>query len=60
MPAPVIDPDGQLIVGIAVPGQPGRPPQMQAPATAPATATPFKPAGERADGEKTAACQRHF
>ena len=55
MPAPVIGPDGQLIVGIAVPGQPGRPPQMQAPATAPATATPFKPAGERTDGEETAA-----
>ena len=55
MPAPVIGPDGQLIVGVAVPGQPGRPPQMQAPATAPATATPFKPAGERADGEETAA-----
>ena len=55
MPAPVIGPDGQLIVGIAVPGQPGRPPQMQAPATAPTTATPFKPAGERADGEETAA-----
>jgi RNA polymerase primary sigma factor len=50
MPAPVIGPDGQLIVGIAVPGQPGRPPQMRAPATAPATATPFKQAGERADG----------
>ena len=55
MPTPVIGPDGQLIVGIAVPGQPGRPPQMQAPATAPATATPFKPAGERADGEEAAA-----
>ena len=34
MPAPVIGPDGQLIVGIAVPDQPGWPPQMQAPATA--------------------------
>ena len=55
VPAPVIGPDGQLIVGVAVPGQPGRPPQMQAPATAPATATPFKPAGERADGDETAA-----
>ena len=54
-PAPAIGPDGQLIVGIAVPGQPGRPPQMQAPATAPATATPFKPVGERADGEEAAA-----
>ena len=37
-PASVIGSDGQLIVGIAVPGQPGQPPQMQAPATAPATA----------------------
>jgi RNA polymerase primary sigma factor len=55
VPAPVIGPDGQLIVGIAVAGQPGRPPQMQAPATAPATATPFKPAGERADGDEAAA-----
>ena len=55
MPAPVIGPDGQLIVGIAVPGQPGQPPQMQAPATAPATAIPFKPAGENTDGEETAA-----
>jgi len=55
VPAPVIGPDGPLIVGIAVPGEPGRPPQMQAPATAPATATPFKPAGERADGDEAAA-----
>ena len=51
---PVIVPDGQLIVGIAVPGQPEQPPQMRAPATAPATAIPFKPAGERADTELTA------
>jgi RNA polymerase primary sigma factor len=55
VPAPVIGPDGQLIVGIAVPGQPGSPPQMQAPATAPATATPFKSVGERADGDEAAA-----
>jgi RNA polymerase primary sigma factor len=54
-PAPVIGPDGQLIVGVGIPGQPGRPPQMSAPATAPATATPFKAAGERTDGEETAA-----
>jgi len=54
MPAPVIGPDGQLIVGIPVPGQPGQP-EMQAPATAPATAIPFKPAGENTDGEMTAA-----
>ena len=55
MPAPVVGPDGQLIVGIAIPGQLGQPPQMQAPATAPAAPTPFKPAGERTDGEETAA-----
>jgi RNA polymerase primary sigma factor len=54
-PVPVIGPDGQLIVGIAVPGQPGRPQQMQAPATAPASATPFKSAGKRIDGKETAA-----
>ncbi len=52
VPAPVTGSDGQLIVGIAVPGQPGRPPEIAAPATAPATATPFKPAGERASGEE--------
>jgi RNA polymerase primary sigma factor len=55
MPASVIGPDGQVIVGIAVPGQPGQPPKMQAPATAPATAIPFKPARQRTDGEVTAA-----
>jgi RNA polymerase primary sigma factor len=54
-PAPVIGPDGQLIVGIAVPGQPARPPQMQAPAAAPAAATPFKPIGKRTDAEETTA-----
>ena len=52
MPAPVISPDGQLIVGVTTPGQAGRPPQMQALAIAPAT--PFKPTEERADGEETA------
>jgi RNA polymerase primary sigma factor len=56
MPAPVIGPDGQLIADIAaVPGPPGRPPQMHAPATAPVTATPFKPAGKWNDGEGAAA-----
>ena len=54
-PAPVIGPDGQLIVGIALPGQPGPSPQMQAPATAPAAATPFKPIGKRTDAEETTA-----
>jgi RNA polymerase primary sigma factor len=51
VPAPVTGSAGQLTAGIAVPGQPGRPPQIPAPATAPATATPFKPAGKPASGE---------
>ena len=38
IPGSLIGPDGQLIVGTAAPGQPGQPPHMQAPATAPATA----------------------
>ena len=50
LPAPVISPDCRLIVGVA--RQPGRPPQMQALAIAPAT--PFKPTDERPDGEETA------
>jgi RNA polymerase primary sigma factor len=54
-PAPVIGLDGQLIVGIALPGQPGPSPQMQAPATAPTAATPFKPIGKRTDAEETTA-----
>ena len=52
MPMPVIGPDGRLIASIAS-GQ--QPPQMQAPAIAPATAISFKPAGERTDGEEAAA-----
>ena len=46
MSAPVIGPDGRLMVDIAVPGQPSQPPHMQAPATAPATAISFKTADE--------------
>ena len=52
MPASVIDPDGQLIEGVAVPRQPERLPQTPAPAIAPVTQ--FKPADERADSEETA------
>jgi RNA polymerase primary sigma factor len=51
MPASVIDPDGQLIGGVAVLGQPERLPQMPAPAIAPVT--PFKPTDERANGEES-------
>src|ERR1700751_1080685 len=54
MPAPVIGSDGRLMVDIAVSGQPGQPPHMQAPATAPATAISFKTADERADRKVTA------
>ena len=49
MPAPVIGPNGQLIVGVAVRSQRGPPPRTPAPAIA--LATPFKPADERAAGE---------
>jgi RNA polymerase primary sigma factor len=55
MSAPVIGPDGRLMVDIAVPGQPSQPPHMQAPATAPTTAISFKTADERAAREVTAA-----
>jgi RNA polymerase primary sigma factor len=55
MPAPVvIGPDGQPVM--PVPGAPifgAKPPQT--PATAPAAATPFKLAGEHADGEEAPA-----
>jgi RNA polymerase primary sigma factor len=54
-PTPEIGPVGQTIANIAVPGQPGRPPQMPAPETAPVTAIPFKPAGKDVDGKETAA-----
>src|ERR1700758_1270579 len=55
MPAPVIGPDGRLMVDMPAPSQPAQPPHMQAPATAPATAISFKTANERADREVTAA-----
>jgi RNA polymerase primary sigma factor len=53
MPAPVIGPDGQRVAGIAG-AEHVRPPQVPTPATAPATAIPFKLAGQRAEGEATA------
>jgi RNA polymerase primary sigma factor len=55
VPTPEIGPDSQTIANIAVRGQPGRPPQMRAPDTAPVTAIPSKPAGENTDGKETAA-----
>jgi RNA polymerase primary sigma factor len=51
-PPPVIGAEGQLIVDVAAPGQPGQP---QAPATAPAAATPFTSAGVGTDGEEAVA-----
>src|SRR5437773_7952296 len=53
--APVIGPNGQQIVSIATSGQTEPPPQMRAPASAPTTTAPFKPAGEYVEGEKTTA-----
>jgi RNA polymerase primary sigma factor len=55
MSAPVIGPDGRLVVDIAVPGQPSQPPHMQAPATAPTSAISFKTADERGDRKVTGA-----
>src|SRR5262249_35578161 len=55
LPTPEIGRDSQTIANIAVRGQPGLPPQMPAPDTAPVTAIPFKPAGENADAKETAA-----
>jgi RNA polymerase primary sigma factor len=55
MSAPVIGPDGRLMVDIAVPGQPSQPPHMQAPTTAPTSAISFKTADERGDRKVTAA-----
>ncbi|HEY2528892.1 MAG TPA: RNA polymerase sigma factor RpoD [Xanthobacteraceae bacterium] len=52
LPTPEIDPNGQTIASIAVPGQAGRPPPTRAPDTIPATATPFKPAGENTGGKE--------
>ena len=52
MPTPFPGPGGQLIVGVAIPSQPGALPQMPGPAIA--VATPFKLTDERADGENTA------
>src|SRR5262249_1357449 len=52
MPAPV-GPDGQPLPGVPAQAN-GAPPQTQAPATAPASATPFKsakPAGDDEEGE---------
>jgi RNA polymerase primary sigma factor len=52
VPAPVIGPNGALIVGVAVPGVSGRLPQVPAPTIA--LATPFKPADENAADEEMA------
>ena len=55
MPPPAIGPDGQQILGIALPTNQSSRRGFQAPATAPPTAIPFKPVRETADGEATAA-----
>src|SRR6516164_8894294 len=55
LPTAEIGPDGQTIANIVVPAQPGRPPQIPAPDTAPVTAIPLKPTSENTDGKYTAA-----
>ena len=55
LPTPEIGADGQTLANIAVPGQPGWPPQMPAPDTALVTAIPFKLAGKNTNGKETAA-----
>ena len=53
MPAPAIGPDGQLIVGIAIPGEAGR--LLRTPAVANAAVASLNLADERTDGEERAA-----
>jgi RNA polymerase primary sigma factor len=53
MPASEIGPNGQRVAGITG-AEHVRPPQVPAPATAPATPIPFKLTGQHADGEATA------
>jgi RNA polymerase primary sigma factor len=55
LPTPEIGPERQTIANIAVPGQPGRPPQMPALDTVPVTAIPSKPVDKNIDGKETAA-----
>ena len=55
VPAAVIGPDGQFIVGDALSGQLGQ--QTQITAVAPSMVVPSKPAGEPTEGEETAADQ---
>ena len=55
VPAAVIGPDGQFIVGDALSGQLGQQPQMTA--VAPSMAVPLRPAGEPTEGTETAADQ---
>jgi len=55
LPTSEFGPDSPAVANVAVPGQPGRPPQMPTPDTAPATAIRFKPSGESSDGNEAAA-----
>ena len=55
IPAAVIGPDGQFIVGDALSGHLGQ--QTQMTAVAPSMVVPLKPAGEPTEGEETAADQ---
>jgi RNA polymerase primary sigma factor len=54
LPTPEINHDCEMIAN-AIPGEPGRPPQISAPDIAPVTTIPFKSAGESSGGNVRAA-----
>jgi len=54
-PEPKLNPNGQMTVSIAVPGQFGQPQQTPAPDTAPVSTVPSKPRGKSATDDETAA-----
>jgi RNA polymerase primary sigma factor len=55
LPTPEVDPGGQMIASIGVPGEPRQRLQIPAPNTEPVTTVPFKPAGESTDDNEAAA-----
>jgi len=54
LPMPEIDPGGQMIASIGIPGEPRQRPQIPAPNTEPVTTVLFKPAGESTDDNEAA------
>jgi len=54
LPTPEIDPGGQMIASIGIPGEPWQRLQIPAPNTEPMTPVPFKPARESTDDNEAA------